>query len=169
MMGRMIRLWDPDILENVLSVVLNFKFKMEWFFFPSVYNEMVQKAQNGELGKEIQTFFAEHEDGAIDAEYVTLCCEDCGNLSKGKNMTMYVPVEQKPESFEHRAWSVAFDFEGADYVTKSDLEEYYQEYAKYPHRCDKCGGTMKIMDKVEEKLCPKCKVPLEITNIMMWD
>ena len=139
------------------------------FLFPSVYKEIIQKAQNGELGKEIQTFFAEHEDGAIDAEYVTLCCEDCGNLSKGKNLTMYVPVEQKPESFEHRAWSVEFDFEGVDYVTKSDLEEYYQEYAKYPHRCDQCGGTMKIMDKDDEKLCPKCKVPLEITKIMMWD
>ena len=44
------------------------------FMFPKGYEETVRKAKKGELGTEILAFFREHEDGAISAENVTLCC-----------------------------------------------------------------------------------------------
>jgi hypothetical protein len=43
---------------------------------------------------------------------------------------MYVPNNRKPEKIEHGRWSGAFGFEGADYVSWTDLDEYFVEYAK---------------------------------------
>jgi predicted RNA-binding Zn-ribbon protein involved in translation (DUF1610 family) len=139
------------------------------FLYPIEYEQTIQKAKNGELGKAIQTFLTEHEDGVLDAEYVTLCCEDCGNLSTGKDLTMYLPKNRKKENVEHSSWSIAFGFEGAEYVTKRDFKRYFQEYAKYSHRCEQCGGAMRIMGEDEEIMCPKCKLPLEITDVLMLD
>jgi len=52
MMGRMIRLWDPDILENVLSVVLNFKIKMERVFCSHRYiMKWFRKLRTASLGR----------------------------------------------------------------------------------------------------------------------
>lgn len=139
------------------------------FMFPSFYQETVQSAKSGELGEEIRDFFKEHEDGAINAEYVSLCCDQCGNLENGVDLSMYVPNGKKTDKEEHGRWSVAFPFEGAHYVTTSDLEEYYQLYARYPHRCEKCGGEMHVVQENEKLLCPDCKEPLEITDEIMWD
>lgn len=139
------------------------------FLFPKVYAETVQKAKEGELGEELQTFFADHKDGAINAKRVVVCCEKCGNLGCATDLTMYVPNNRKPEKIEHGRWSGAFGFEGADYVSWTDLDEYFVEYAKYPHKCDKCGGTMRILKEDDEIVCPECKVPLETADIIMWD
>ncbi len=139
------------------------------FMFPMVYVETVQKAKSGELGKELQEFFKEHKDGAINAEYVDLCCENCGHLTGNMDLTMFVPNEKKPKKIKHGRWTVGMSFEDVDYVDSSDLEEFYTEYAKYPHKCEKCGGRMKILANHAEMLCPECKVPLEITNFICWD
>ena len=137
--------------------------------FPKVYAETVQKAKSGELGKELQEFFKEHEDGAINAECVNLCCGNCGHLTNDMDLTMYVPNENKPEKLEHSRWTVFMSFEDTEFVDKSDLEEFYTEHAKYPHKCEKCGGNMKVLSEDSEMMCPECKVPLEITNHFCWD
>ena len=49
------------------------------------------------------------------------------------------------------------------------LEENYTEFAKYPHKCEKCGGDMRILDEDDDVLCPNCKVPLEVKEHIMWD
>ena len=139
------------------------------FMFPKVYAETIKKAKDGELGTVLQNFFKDHVDGALDVEYVNLCCEKCGQLDVGMDLTMYIHKRKKPEKIEHGRWSVAAPFEGAEYVSWSDLERYYDEYAKYPHKCVKCGGNMKILKDDAEMLCPECKVPLETTNFIMWD
>ena len=84
------------------------------FLFPKVYAKTVQKAEDGELGIEIQTFFTEHKNGAVNAELVTLCCNECGNLSSDMDLTMYVPNDKKPKKTENKLWSGAFPFEGED-------------------------------------------------------
>ena len=104
-----------------------------------------------------------------NAKRVVVCCEKCGNLGCATDLTMYVPNNRKPEKIEHGRWSDAFGFEGADYVSWTDLDEYFVEYAKYPHKCDKCGGTMRILKEDDEIVCPECKVPLETAGIIMWD
>ncbi|MBO7388830.1 MAG: hypothetical protein J6T90_04640, partial [Methanomicrobium sp.] len=118
----------------------------------------VKKAKDGELGEDIQNFFKEHKDGAIDAEHVVLCCEDCGHLTTDVDLTMYIPKEKKPEKSEHSIWSY--------------LEEYYTKFAEYPHKCEKCGGRMKILRENDDMdlLCPECGTPLEESGMyIMWD
>ena len=139
------------------------------FLFPTVYQETVRKAKDGELGKEIQDFFKENETGAINAENVTLCCDKCGHLSKGKDLTMYIPKGKQEERPKHGQWSIAAPFVGADYVMKSELKERYDEYTTYPHICEECGGRMHIVGENEKIICPKCKIPLDIVGNGCWD
>lgn len=140
------------------------------FLFPVVYEETIQKAKAGELGEVIKTFFDEHPNGAISAENVTLCCDKCGKLSLGQDLTMYLPNDENYKDIEHGRWTVGMPFEGANYVTNWDLEEHYKEYAKYQHKCTECGGNMHIVSDEEQLMCPKCKTPFEpSTEIIMWD
>lgn len=139
------------------------------FLFPMVYAETVQQAKNGELGEEIQNFFKEHDDGAIDAGNVTLCCDKCGALKTDMDLTMFVPKDNKPSQIEHGRWTVGMPFEGAEYVCDSDLSEYYNEYMKYPHKCDECGGSMHIVKRGEPLKCPKCKKDLKVVGFINWD
>ena len=139
------------------------------FMFPKAYEETVRKAKNGELGKEIQTFFREHEDGAVNAENVTLCCTECGDLTYGKDLTMYVPKGKKSDKKEKGNKSGSAPDKDIAYVSWMDLEENYTEFAKYPHKCEKCGGDMRILDEDDDVLCPNCKVPLEVKEHIMWD
>ncbi|MCR5108013.1 MAG: hypothetical protein K6B28_07595 [Lachnospiraceae bacterium] len=139
------------------------------FLFPKVYAETVQLAKSGKLGNEIQDFFKNHEDGVINTESVTLCCDRCGHLSNGKDLTMYVPKDNKPEKIKHGRWSVAMPYEGAKYVAPWDLKEGFEKYALYAHSCEKCGGEMRIVKDDEELLCPECKIPMETGHIIMWD
>ena len=139
------------------------------YMFPLTYRETVQKARDGGLGKELQSFFKEHTDGAIDAEYVNLCCEKCGHLDCGMDLTMYVPDEKKMAEDKQGRGDVEKPHEDTDYVMRDDLEEYYTEFAKYPHTCKKCGGSMRILKEDEELVCPECKVPLKTADMIMWD
>ena len=97
------------------------------FLFPVVYEETVQKAKSGELGEVIKTFFDKHTNGEINAEKVTLCCDACGHIVQGQDLTMYVPNDECYKEIEHGRWTVGIAFEGAHYVTSSDLEDCYKE------------------------------------------
>ena len=139
------------------------------FMFPKVYQETVHEAKNGELGEEIQQFFSEHPDGAINVDVTTLICDECGGLSSRRDLTMYVlKGEDRPDNNIH-VWSVAAPFEGEDYVMSEDLKKYYRVYMKYPHKCKTCGGNMHIAGNKEKLMCPDCKIPLEIGGFMCWD
>ena len=139
------------------------------FMFPKGYEETVRKAKHGDLGIGIQTFFLEHKDGAINAENVTLCCTKCGELAYGKDLTMYLPKRKMSEKKERARRSVTTLDNDIVYVSWMDMEENYTEFAKYTHKCEKCGGDMRILDENEEVLCPSCKVPLEVKEHIMWD
>lgn len=125
------------------------------FLFPQVYKETLDKAKNGELGPELEIFFKEHKDGAIDASNTVLCCEDCGTLRNEMDLTMYVPKKELPEKL--------------NYVMSGDLEEFYMEYSKYPHKCEECGGNMQVVKDKSKIVCPTCKIPLEIFEELLWD
>lgn len=126
------------------------------FLFPQQYEELVEKAKSGELGNEIQSFFEENEDGAIDAEYVTLCCEDCGNLEIGYDLSMWLPKEKN---------------EPVGYVMRIDLEDNYKKVMDYPHICSKCSGKMKVIHQKDHKKlkCPKCKKIMKEDKMLLWD
>ena len=60
-------------------------------------------------------------------------------------------------------------FEGARYVSDTELKLYYSEYMKYPHQCDECGDSMHIVGYGEELKCTKCKVKLETEDFICCD
>ena len=141
------------------------------FMFPSVYRETVEAARKGKLGRELETFFSEHPDGAIDAEVVTLRCKKCGKYKSAENLAMYLPNGK--ERKEKGRWSVAMVFEDEDYVDPSELQECYKLYAEYPHKCDSCGGEMEIIseDELEKNgiTCPGCGRKIKSEPGIMWD
>ncbi len=140
------------------------------FLFPVVYAETVQQAKDGELGTQIQKFFEEHPDGAVNAENVTLCCNSCGTLVTGQDLTMYIPKKDCYSKGENTKWSVGVPLEGSKCFTADELIDYFEEYAKYPHKCKKCNGQMRVLREDEELVCPECKSPLSPTaDIIMWD
>ena len=129
------------------------------FLFPMVYKETIQKAKNGELGDELKGFFEKNPHGAINAESVTLCCDQCGALSIGKDLTMYIPKDsQDQDSAENRS-----------YIFERELESDYREVMKYPHKCEKCGGDMHRVKWSEVLKCPDCKVTMEEVTRILWD
>ncbi|QTE70319.1 hypothetical protein JRC49_10965 [Clostridiales bacterium FE2011] len=153
------------------------------FFFPKAYQETMRAAREGKLGKRIQRFLEEHPDGALKAETVFLQCEECGKLTCGMDLSMYIRNPEMPRK-EHGRWSVAMPFEEEDYVSPMELEDEgtYQFY-DYGNLCEKCGKPMKpitdneLMDNNARDendgstvvTCPRCKERLWIEDIIMWD
>ena len=129
------------------------------YLFPIVYDETVEKAKSGELGEKLQTFFKEHEEGMINAEDVTLCCEECGHIAVDQDLTMYIPSEienDKDVDFDDEYWPML-------------IPRNYEVYSVYPHKCDKCGGNMRCVSMRSQLLCPKCRISLEDEMGIMWD
>ena len=147
------------------------------FFFPKAYQETMMAAREGKLGERIQRFLEEHPDGALKAETVFLQCEECGKLTCGMDLSMYIRNPEMPRK-EHGRWSVAMPFEEEDYVSPMELEdEGTDQFYDYGNLCEKCGKPMKpitdndLMKNRErtEIACPKCKEWLWIDKMLMWD
>ncbi len=138
------------------------------FMFPKVYEETIEKARKGELGQELKRFLEEHVDGAIDASYSIFRCNHCGELANYMNLTMYIP-KSMTDKMDNGIWSGAFPFKGANYVVPSLLKDFYIEYGKYHHKCETCGMDMQIVEDDKKLVCPKCKVLLEESELVLWD
>ena len=108
------------------------------FAFPTVYKEIIDSARKGELGDKLQQFVFNHLEGAINCGNSIIRCSNCGDMTCGPNLNMYLPKEgYNPTSIQHGQWMAAMPYEEADYVTPWDLHEHYKLTAKYPHRCKK--------------------------------
>ena len=139
--------------------------------FPLAYEETVQKAKDGEFGENIEVFYRKHEDGAINAERVTLCCDGCGFLTNEEDLTMYIPKSLDSKEFTGKTK------EEMDLIKKGQsnpspwneiLKECYDEYEKYDHICKKCGEKMRVVGEGEELRCPICKTVLDEEGFH-WD
>lgn len=146
------------------------------FMFPIVYKETVEAMKKGDYGVQGKKFFEEHPDGAIACETVIARCTECGECGQVSDLTMYVPKKNiHPNAKKHGRWSVAMPFEGAEYFTSWELDEEFDVYEKYDHRCPKCNGRAEIIEDFENKLesgklgCTKCDGTMEITGMIMWD
>lgn len=152
------------------------------FLFPQAYQETMEAAKKGKLGKNVQAFLAEHPDGALDCDQVLLQCTSCGKLDRGVDLSMYVPKDKLVVN-EGR-WSVSCSFEEASYVAPWELKEHYQLVQPYDHVCRKCGNKMQVIkedDLIPEGQesegkdtkvnvnCPKCHKPMVVGGYMMWD
>ena len=152
------------------------------FLFPQTYQETMEAARKGKLGKDVQSFLVEHPDGALDCDQVLLQCTSCSEMDRGMDLTMYVPKD-KSDVYEGE-WSIACSFGGVSYVAPWVLKEQYRLVKPYDHVCRKCGKKMRIIK--EEDLvfegqeykgtdmevnvnCPKCHKPMVIGGCLMWD
>ena len=141
------------------------------FLFPSLYQELIDSAREGELGAELQTFLTEHPDGAIDAETVALRCKNCGEYWSAPNLSMYCPKDS--ETGNNATAAGAMRLYEKKYVDPADLQEEYRLYAKYPHKCIACDGDMEIVSEEElDKngiVCPRCGSRIREYTGIMWD
>lgn len=147
------------------------------FLFPTVYRDAVKAARKGKLGMTLKHFFDEHADGVINCENTIIRCRKCGNMKCAPDFGMYLP-EKSAAVTRQGNWSVAMPCEGVEYVTPWELTEGYKQYAKYPHRCGKCGSAADAVseDDVSKGIedgsiaCPCCGGKLVIEkNRIMWD
>lgn len=149
------------------------------FAFPMVYAEMVAKMKSGELGDKAKRFFIEHPDGAIDCENVIMRCENCGEYDSRESLAMYIPKPKYIHQVPGGSWSVAMPFKGSDYVSWYELEECYMLYAEYPHKCEICGGDIRIVETAEDEcglvnviepiICPHCGIEMQESIEGNWD
>ena len=137
--------------------------------YPLMYAEAVEDGKAGKLGKVMKDFFEKYPNGAINPKYVLAQCEDCGNHVCVNDYTMYISKPDHVAAENKGRWSVELPFEDIDYV--SDFENY-NVYKKYPHKCKKCGGNMRILTwkEIESGLyCPHCHLKLKGGEVGMWD
>lgn len=106
------------------------------FMFPLLYQQVMDAAGKGEVRQKVQSFVEEHPDGALDCDSVVLQCTDCGNLSCGPDLTMYVPGNNTPTRSVGN-WPAARRRERTSYVVPWDLDKY-ELFGYYDHRCGKC-------------------------------
>ncbi len=150
------------------------------FMFPRVYEETLENAKAGKLGRNVQQFLKDHPDGALDCDLVLLQCKYCGNYDCGMDLSMYLPKEPADRK-QKGIWSTAFPGDNYLYVSPRELKESYIPFASYQHTCGKCGKDMTVIKEREidqgvfspeqncHLLCPKCKIPLSYDDIVMWD
>ncbi len=127
--------------------------------YPIVYEETMKKAREGELGEILKDFFDKNPDGVLNVEQVALCCDQCGSLSLDKDLTMYIPKNDRVQN----------SVEDKSYIFEEELEYDYLEIMKYPHKCEKCGGNMHRIKDDEILKCPDCKVTMEEVTQILWD
>lgn len=126
--------------------------------FPTIYEETVQTIRSGEYGEDWKKFFEEHPDGVVNCENELLICEECGVPKSEMNLSLYLPKEGAKDLPEHPF---------------GDGFKKFTLYAKYPHKCDKCGGACNIVkvSKIKRVTCPKCSGVMErdTDEVILWD
>lgn len=130
--------------------------------YPKVYEQTRNAALNGELGSEIQKFLLDNPDGRISVSRVLGKCGSCGQYEVVPDLTMYLPDKNIPA---RKSW----------YLPEWQLGEYYKVFAKYPHKCRKCGGAQEIFtdkdleERAEELKCPSCNAEMTAKFRGFWD
>lgn len=127
------------------------------YLFPMEYQECIEKGRNGEYGDEIKNFLAEHPDGALNCEKISLVCEDCNELMTDYDFTMYLPKKNIRITKD-------------SYFMPDELKAGFAKYKDYNHKCEKCGGSMCRLNSRKTLKCPDCGELLETSpNLLMWD
>ena len=137
-------------------------------WFSKTYAEVMEKARSGQVSK-LHTWFMEHHpDGAINAEQKIYQCENCGDLFSDYDLSMYTPRDNSEKKRKKGIWSVSSPAEEAEYATPSDLQEYYDLFKPYWHKCPKCKGNASVVNNFANKKCPKCGRFLTV-EFFYWD
>ena len=148
--------------------------------YPWVYSQTIKKLKEGQYGKQGKEFLEAFPDGAITCHKIVVQCNDCKQLMCVPELLLYVPKDGfNPKKYVRKTpWSVSFSGEGYDYVTFDELDDYYELFEEYDHRCSHCNGhttvvpgfTDSMNPGIERKVCcPNCGSLLDIEIFEMWD
>ncbi len=142
------------------------------FMYPEWYSKTLKRIKAGKLGKEIKGFFKNHNDAVVSVERVILKCDSCGNLDIGDDLSVYLPnYEKAGDDIKKELSSGSFPLKEHAYSTPQELKEYYRKVMDYPHKCSKCKGGMRILNKeeLEHLQCPECGGEMEDVGKVFWD
>ncbi|MBR6013560.1 MAG: hypothetical protein IK062_07255 [Selenomonadaceae bacterium] len=130
--------------------------------YPEKYQEIINDALIGNLGKEIQKFLIENADGAIDISRVLANCENCGKHEMVRDLTMYLPEKNFVQE--------------KNYPLPCEFEKNYKVFQKYEHKCSYCGEDVEIITEknFSSKIklqCPNCDSEMspKKTSPKHWD
>lgn len=120
------------------------------FGFPQNYQNIMEAAKAGKLGREVRYFLRENPEGTLDCSQVLLQCTVCDSLERGIDLSMYIPKDQPYVTKGN--WSVAFSMEEFSYydqVFENDPDEF-RFYCEHDNDEEFCTHVFKY-----------CRMPLE--------
>lgn len=160
-------IWECDICGYRISGFVGLS-----YMYPLDYAVVMDGAKKGKYGKELKELLRMYPDAAIDPIEYFFQCQECGEYDCRPLLTAFIPKKggKKLPSEEKRMWSVSYPVK-AYYVYRDEMEEFYDLYSEYDHRCKKCRGKMNTIHALAddpwklELICPHCKKPMEYTMI----
>ena len=130
--------------------------------YPTTYKDTLKLIREGKLGEDYKKFFEEHPDAAVNCENYMAICTECGKFETVKDYGLYLPKEGNGTV-------------NVGLPLAEDLESDYKQCMKYEHKCKECGGTLKVVDLIDELSkhavkCPKCGDKMFLTeDLLIWD
>ena len=126
------------------------------YAYPMVVNDAKDEGKEGKLGPEVKAFLDLYPDGVLNCEMVSLVCKECGAMKNDCKYSMYKPKEGI------KKFPVC--------CLPHELSQYYSFYKRYPHKCNECGGDMKMLAANAMPKCPRCGEVLKVgVSEICWD
>ena len=152
------------------------------FTFPVVYRKILETAESGKLGEDLQRFVAEHPEGVLNCETVLVTCRKCFRLQTAPDLSMFLPKRPdvrppagiRPVSFRYDKIPPAEPIPREDYAL----------FQRYEYTCRKCKEKMRtiheqtlrkafakygLRDPVPSLICPECEKPLYFAGMEFVD
>ncbi|MBR2809134.1 MAG: hypothetical protein IKE33_02770 [Erysipelotrichaceae bacterium] len=134
------------------------------FLYPSVCQDLIEKAKNGEFGEEYRRIVVSNPHSVIDGNKELYACKKCGDLKVEENLSIYTPKEVTSKVKKGEETNLS--------ITRwiSEGRNKFKCIRRYVHKCSECNTVMKKADLDRDSVsCPKCKGDLEIDSWIMWD
>ena len=143
------------------------------FMYPRVYEEAVEKIEEGEYGPDLKEAFESVKYAAIDASRVLFKCPDCGNWEVDMDLSIYAPNDVERVKALRFGEKTVQEWGGIPYAMAYMLEEDFHLIKEYKRSCRKCGAEMERLNDIKDcsiLSCPKCGKENECEpSIVCWD
>ena len=126
------------------------------YMYPMIVEDVKEDGKNGKLGPMVKEFLDRYPDGTLNCEMAGFVCKECGAMKNDYKYTMYKPKEGIKEF--------------PPYCMPDEFRRFYTLYRRYPHKCDECGGDMKMLTVNAKPKCPRCGGMLGVgISSICWD